>query len=840
MSAKDHFGPYALIAPIAQNGISVSHAVEIAVRPRIDRLAVLTLVQQQLTAQPEFTDALLQSVRETELLNHPNIARVFDYGVRDGHHYLLSEFNDGRSLQDLRDHPGLSDDMAVYIVSQLAIAVAHAHARRAEDGSKVEVIHGDIRPAHVQITPQGAVKLGGYAIGSARAALGDDPVSAAAQPRDLFAYTEPAQARGEAPTTASDLFSLGALLWSLLAKKPLFDGADAQQTREAAKAGDIQALEGLRPDLDAELRSIITRAFGQEAKGQRPINNAQGLRSALASWLRKNDIKIGRPQVKDTFADAFSDAQPWGKTRPLTAREFKPNDPHSLLHPDAEGADDPGVSVAIDTLWDVDLSAAAAAAAATAAPAPSAAPSAPPTRGVTTRFAPENFDQLTGTADDASAKDEVLDLQEDLVSETPAPAATAPPAPAKAFDGPPTREVPRADLPPQRTQDDRTEEKPGLAQLLAASRASQALRGNKDAQAAGLPPRDDRATENTPPTGGPAVPPPRKSAPAKKGSLSADDIRPSDEAFATRETPAAQRPQTPAPPPAVAPASAAPAPTPSAAPTRDTPAPTDDTIDPDATVEAPAPDDATVEAAPRTLAAREDAPPEEPKEKTYDFDPNAIYEEDSEVTDYTQHYADTYDDYDDHDATPQRKRKINPVIVGLAIVVVALIGYIAFSSLSSDGDGIAASETPAALRVESKPGRAHIFIDGEDTGEVTPHTFNDFSAGSKVTVHVSRSGYEDSPEQSIELESGSAHTERFELVSLKHTINLTSEPEGATVFIDGDEQGTTPTVIGPIEANPTLGVNIHLKLDGHRPRAIQHTWTGEERTSDVNITLDPL
>lgn len=870
MSVQDHLGPYTLIAPLSQTGISVSHAVQIAVRPRIDRVATLTLVHTSLTSQPEFGEALLQSVRETELLNHPNIARVFDYAVRDDHHYLVSEFVEGTSLNDLLDHPGLTDEMAVYIVSQLAIAVAHAHARRSDDGQKVEVIHGDIRPAHVQITTAGAIKLGGYAVGSARAALAADPAASSAQPKDLFAYTEPAQARGERPSTLSDLFSLGALLWSLLTKEALFAGSSAQATQESAKAGHIRPIQELRPDLDAELASIVMNTLGVTDDAQRPMQSAQSLRTALSAWARAHHSTIGRPEVKSAFDDTFATDAPWSKIRPLTAREFTAHDPYSLIHTPSADVQDLGMSTSFDALWSSTPARLTA-----AAPAKPSAPRAPsPLPPATTAFSPIDVPvELSPIEDDQTVEysqfeeedDEILlDLESDVIDDTEdavifaddefddettveytpevhgdLPSAMPPSAPRetprKSFDGPPTREVPAAKL-SDAARTDESVEKPGLAALLAASRASQAIRGGRKSEetSTSLPPRSPAAStgrpiQPTPAMDVPNVPPPRKADAPPKGSIRLDDIRPSDEAFAVPTQEASTAPPTPV-------AEKTPAITPEAPQPVSTPEPIESPPQSASVApEAPQPPTAEPVAEQRTFASDAASAPQPKRDSAPSFDPTAIYDEETSVVDYTETYDDSYHE----PSNASRKKKPNLAVLGLGIVVLLLVGYILYNNFAGS-DSAVTEQAPVALRVESNPGRAHIFIDGEDTGEVTPHTFDQLNAGTKISIHVSRSGYEDASPKSLELEGGSVHTERFELSSLKHTINLSSTPEGATVYIDGEEHGTTPSVIGPIEANPTLGVNIHLQLKGHRPRAIQHTWTGDQRTSDVNITLEPL
>lgn len=850
MPSTDHFGPYKVIAPISQTGFSVSHAVEVSVRPRVNRLATLTLIRPELSSHAAFASALLQSIEQTELLNHPNITRIFDYGARGETHYCISEFVTGSSLKSLLQHPSMTDEIAVYIVSQLAIAIAHAHTRRDGDGQRVEIIHGDIRPAHVTITPQGAIKIGGYAIGSARAILDVDPVPAADQASDLYAYTEPARARGEALTVNSDLFSLGALLWSLLAGRPLFEGADAQRTEESAKMGDIPDLQSVRPDIHSDLAAIVMSTLGKTPDGGRPVNSAQSLRSGLSAWLRSEGVTVGRPQLKDAFADTFEATNVFGKTRPMTQREFVAQDPHSLLHPPNDDVDDPGVTVDIADLWAMEQPTPST----SAAPAPSAAPTAPPSEPTTVEapdeqqrraphtmaFSPadfDSFDELQPDDDDQTVEYSQLDddekaeieleLDADIVSEEISDEYTtestkAPPAPSE---------------PPHPPQTDSSAVRPGLASVLSASRASQALRGGRDPSAVGKPISSselpERTSKRTPPSKLPAAPAPPtpvskpepRSEPAKKGSISFEDIPTTDEPLFARTATSDPGPSAPstveytqvAPvPDATAPATAAP---PAA----------------DLTTE-PTPQPVAPESAEDTEAdvpsERSDTPQAE--KKTHSFDPTAIYDEETEVIDY----SDSDSDYDDSDIATTRNKR-NPVIPILALIVIGLVGYIAYTTFFAN-EAIVVEERPASLRVESSPGRAHIFIDGEDTGELTPHTFNDLPPDSRVSVHVKLQGYEVADAVGVDLEGGTAKSQRFELTSLKHTINLSSTPEGATIYIDGDEFGTTPAVIGPIEANPTLGVNIHLQLQGYRPRAIQHTWLGDERTSDVNMELEKL
>src|SRR5207237_3130502 len=156
-------------------------------------------------------------------LEHSGIARLLDGGVTDdGLPFYVMEFVDGEPIDVYCDRRALGVEPRVALVRRVCAAVAHAHGRL--------VVHRDIKPSNVLVAADGTTKLVDFGIAQALDAATrddlarDDPARAGETPgtgRLLTpAYASPEQIRGEPPTVASDVYSLGALLYRLLAGRP--------------------------------------------------------------------------------------------------------------------------------------------------------------------------------------------------------------------------------------------------------------------------------------------------------------------------------------------------------------------------------------------------------------------------------------------------------------------------------------------------------------------------------------------------------------------------------------------------------------------------------------------
>lgn len=199
---------------------------------------------------------LARAEREARLaarLNHPHVVAVFDLVVEDDQQWLVMEYVEHRTLAGLvNDHGPLPPDRAAALLAQAADALAAAHA--------AGIVHRDVKPSNILVTPHGQVKLTDFGI--ARAAA-DASLTQTGLVTGSPAYLAPEVASGQTATTASDVWSLGATLFHALAGRPPYDvgenlmGAlyrivheDPPRLPDAGRLGDLLAATMAREPAD--------------------------------------------------------------------------------------------------------------------------------------------------------------------------------------------------------------------------------------------------------------------------------------------------------------------------------------------------------------------------------------------------------------------------------------------------------------------------------------------------------------------------------------------------------------------------------------------------------------
>src|SRR4051794_31126551 len=169
----------------------------------------------------------LREARAVAAVDDPSAVRVFDIVEQDGRPWIVMEYLDGSTLTDLiRERGPLPADEVIRIGQSLLNALEAAHA--------AGVLHRDVKPSNVMIAPDGRVALTDFGIATS---LDGDKDGADTTTSGVIvgspAYMSPERARGESPTAASDLWSLGATLWTAAEGRPPFDGPTGLATMTA-------------------------------------------------------------------------------------------------------------------------------------------------------------------------------------------------------------------------------------------------------------------------------------------------------------------------------------------------------------------------------------------------------------------------------------------------------------------------------------------------------------------------------------------------------------------------------------------------------------------------------
>lgn len=188
-------------------------------------------------------------------LNHPNIATVYDFGHQDGVDYVVMELIAGMSLAERLKAGPLAPGDAAGIGRQIAAALEDAHAHG--------VVHRDLKPGNVMITPRGQVKIVDFGVAWQAPDLGAPTMTSAEVDAisGTLPYMSPEQIRGDLADARSDIWALGVLLFELLTGKRPFDGANALLTAERILNSRPPSVCTLNSDVPAWLDDLIARSL---------------------------------------------------------------------------------------------------------------------------------------------------------------------------------------------------------------------------------------------------------------------------------------------------------------------------------------------------------------------------------------------------------------------------------------------------------------------------------------------------------------------------------------------------------------------------------------------------
>ncbi|GAA6525908.1 protein kinase [Intrasporangium sp. DVR] len=246
---------YTLVAPIASGGMGDVWSASDDV---LGRDVAVKLMRE--SRDPGFRDRFRDEARHSAALHHPNIAAVFDYGDDNDIPYLVMELVPGQPLSELiADSGGRGFEPATVrsIIGQAALALAAAH----DSG----VVHRDVKPANILVTPDGQAKLTDFGIARAGEGKGH---TITGEVLGTPEYLSPEQALGETATGASDLYSLGVIAHEMLAGSKPFDCGSPVATAVAQVNDEPPPLPPTVPD---DLRSVVEACLVKDP-AQRPAH----------------------------------------------------------------------------------------------------------------------------------------------------------------------------------------------------------------------------------------------------------------------------------------------------------------------------------------------------------------------------------------------------------------------------------------------------------------------------------------------------------------------------------------------------------------------------------------
>ena len=295
---------YQVMAKIGQGGLAeVYRAQDVA----LGRLVAVKALRREYVVDPAFLVRFHREAQSAAALTHPNVVGVYDFGQDQGRPYIVMEYVPGRDLRSLMNDTGVMPVAQVVDISQQVCAgVGFAHRSR--------LVHGDIKPGNVLITPDGRVKVTDFGLARAlgESAMDEDGELVWGTP----AYFSPEQAMGAEVVPATDVYAIGVIMYEMLTGRLPFVGTDAEVARKHIYEVPVPANK-VNPRVPVALSRIVDRAMQKQADDR--FVNADQMGQALSALRRQLETQTGghpaigagqRPRARE---DRFS-----GEAKPTT------------------------------------------------------------------------------------------------------------------------------------------------------------------------------------------------------------------------------------------------------------------------------------------------------------------------------------------------------------------------------------------------------------------------------------------------------------------------------------------------------------------------------------------
>jgi eukaryotic-like serine/threonine-protein kinase len=258
-------GDYEIVSILGVGGMGRVYQVRNVISNRTEAMKVLL---PDLTAEPELAARFLSEIRTLAGFDHPNIAQLYTAFQVDNQLVMMMEFVEGSTLEERAKQGPISQDDVVDYMQQVLGALSYAHGRG--------VVHRDIKPANVMVTPRGVVKLMDFGI--AKSKIDDDLTRPGTTIGSLY-YMSPEQVRGGTVDARSDIYSVGIMMYELLAGRRPFEADSTYNLLDKQLNVPAQPPIEVNPQLSQPLSDLILKPLAKDPDQR--FQNAAAFSNAL-------------------------------------------------------------------------------------------------------------------------------------------------------------------------------------------------------------------------------------------------------------------------------------------------------------------------------------------------------------------------------------------------------------------------------------------------------------------------------------------------------------------------------------------------------------------------------
>jgi beta-lactam-binding protein with PASTA domain/tRNA A-37 threonylcarbamoyl transferase component Bud32 len=292
---RTYSGRYELTHLIARGGMAQVYR---AMDRQLERPVALKVLFPELSVDRTFVERFRREAQAAANLSHPNIVPVFDWGEDDGSYFIVMEYVEGRPLSAvLRDPQPMPPRQIATIGAGVAAALAFAHRHG--------VVHRDVKPGNVLITPDGDVKVTDFGI--ARAMNTEESLTQTGAVMGTAAYFSPEQAEGKGVDSRSDIYSLGVVLYEMAVGRPPFTG-DSPVAVASKHVRDMPVLpREANPTVPPALEAVIMKAMAKDPDDR--YGSAEELRADLLRFADGRPVEAADPGLTSVMTAAVAATQ---------------------------------------------------------------------------------------------------------------------------------------------------------------------------------------------------------------------------------------------------------------------------------------------------------------------------------------------------------------------------------------------------------------------------------------------------------------------------------------------------------------------------------------------------
>lgn len=308
-------GRYRIVRRIAVGGMAELYLARQTGEQGYEKVVAIKRILPHLSADADFVRMFLNEARLAARLSHAGIAQVIDFGSERGEHFIAMEYIHGRSVQELlhsaQRHGGIPHEVALTVLSEVAIALHYAHASVGPDGRGLGLVHRDVSPSNILVSFAGDTKLVDFGIAKATA---HTRATRSGGIKGKIAYMAPEQIRGEPVDRRADVFALSVVAYELLTGRKCF-----RAQGDFALINRVAQVRYVRPSVhDPEFPPVLEAIIVRGLSAQRQDRFESALDFAAAVEEAAEQLHLVRSRlVVANWMDQIFGHQPSPATEPL-------------------------------------------------------------------------------------------------------------------------------------------------------------------------------------------------------------------------------------------------------------------------------------------------------------------------------------------------------------------------------------------------------------------------------------------------------------------------------------------------------------------------------------------